>query len=230
MKCWNCESEKDFETKKSLRMHQISSGEYDKEEFNKKIQELETDKDGESSESSSNNSSDSQSNSDGTSGDNNSDTDSSSNIDNSSNDELIDVSSEETTDLDDLISEDGNSDSSSEDSTSEPTRKGLDSAINDGWGRIATIDLDPEEEETTNTRKNIAGLAEDVGLGQNVKWYYEEELKGDTDDPKKALMGSLIMAMVMTLTVRPELAQKIQKEVKKNKSSTPDTTEDKEDE
>jgi hypothetical protein len=234
MKCWKCDKDKDFDSKKSLRMHQISSGEYDKDEFNEKFDEK-SDSIDEMDES------ESEDNGSGDGGDDlqavaEEDSEDDGQDKEESSVKLEDVSgSSESTDLDKLVEGSSDEDDSDEvdvDGSSSSERKGLDTAINNAWGRIATIDLPPEEDETSNMRKNIQGLAEDVGLGHNAKWYYEEELKGDTDDPKKAVMGSLLLATVMTLSVRPELAQKIRKQMKNKSSSTSkadkseDTTED----
>lgn len=120
-------------------------------------------------------------------------------------DDLLDVGQMEEKDLDELIDETDQETDSSEESTQS---KGLDTAINQAWGRIFTIDLDPEEEETSNIRKNLQGLAEDVGLGQNAAHYYEEELKGQTDDPRSQMLGSLVLAAVLSASMRPDLVQK----------------------
>lgn len=120
--------------------------------------------------------------------------------------DLLGVDEMEETDLDDLIDETEEEIDSSEESTQS---KGLDTAVNQAWGRIFTIDLDPEEEETSNIRKNLQGLAEDVGLGQNAAHYYEEELKGQTDDPRSQMLGSLVLAAVLSASMRPDLVQKV---------------------
>lgn len=223
MKCWECGKD-GFESKKSLRMHQISSNEYDKDEFNEKIEQLQDTTESEQGQ---------EEESESLETDADDDVVKKTNDDKDKDEEspkLEDVSGGmESTDLDKLVeeSQDGdNSDESDVEQGSTTDKKGLDTAINNAWGRLATIDLDPEDDETTNMRKNIQGLAEDVGLGHNAKWYYEEELKGDTDDPKKAVMGSLLLATVMTLSVRPELAQKIQKEMKNRKSNKSQQLED----
>lgn len=116
-----------------------------------------------------------------------------------------------TQSLDDLVQEADEEAEDEEDSDSSSSRKGLDTAINKGWGRILTADLDPEDEETSNIRKNLQGLAEDVGLGENAKHYYEEEIKGGETDPKSELMGSLVLALALSLSMRPDLPQKLKK-------------------
>lgn len=116
-----------------------------------------------------------------------------------------------TQSLDDLVQEADEETEDEEDSDSSSSRKGLDTAINKGWGRILTADLDPEDEETSNIRKNLQGLAEDVGLGENAKHYYEEEIKGGETDPKSELMGSLVLALALSLSMRPDLPQKLKK-------------------
>ena len=119
----------------------------------------------------------------------------------------------DTQSLDDLVKEADEESEDDEESSSSTDRKGLDTAINKGWGRILTADLDPEDEETSNIRKNLQGLAEDVGLGENAKHYYEEEIKGGETDPKGELIGSLILAVALSLSMRPDLPQKIQKKL-----------------
>lgn len=196
-------------------MHQISSNEYDKDEFNEKVED-QTDKIEKEEKSKDQPLEEDANNNDDEKVDDDQDSDQQ-----KDSVRLEDVSGGmEETDLDQLIeeSDDVEADDSDDVDISSTEKKGLDTAINNAWGRIATIDLDPDDEETTNMRKNIQGLAEDVGLGHNAKWYYEEELKGDTDDPKKAVMGSLLLATVMTLSVRPELAQKMQRELKNKRS------------
>jgi hypothetical protein len=116
-----------------------------------------------------------------------------------------------TQSLDDLVQEADEETQDEGDSDSSSSRKGLDTAINKGWGRILTADLDPEDEETSNIRKNLQGLAEDVGLGENAKHYYEEEIKGGETDPKSELMGSLVLALALSLSMRPDLPQKLKK-------------------
>jgi len=122
---------------------------------------------------------------------------------------LLEVEDMEETDLDDLVEEAGEE---VEEETQEgtPTQgKGLNTAINNAWGRIFTVDLDPEEPETNNVRKNLKGLAEDVGLGENAKKYYEENLSQDTENPKSQLIGSLILAIVLSASMRPDLMKKL---------------------
>jgi len=122
--------------------------------------------------------------------------------------DLESVSSMEETDLDTLVNEvEEGEDHKGE--TEKTPRKGLDDAINKGWGRLLTADLDPEDEEVSNMRKNLQGLAEDVGLGENAKHYYDEHLSGDSDDPRTALLGSLVLAGMLSLSLRPELGKKL---------------------
>lgn len=91
---------------------------------------------------------------------------------------------------------------------------GLESAVNNAWGRIFTMDLDPDDQETENVRKNLAGLAEDVGLGQNVNRFYQERLRSDGEmSPEKAVATSVILAAVISLAQRPDLAKKMKKKM-----------------
>lgn len=121
------------------------------------------------------------------------------------------VGEEQTVNLEKHLS--GSSSSSSSSDEDSQDRKGLDEAVNAAWGRLWTMDLPPEGkhkgQDVSNIRKNLQGLAHDIGLGQNAKWYYEEEIKGQTDDPKKAVFGSLFMAVLLTAPMRPDLVEKV---------------------
>jgi len=72
--------------------------------------------------------------------------------------DLLGVDEMEETDLDDLIDETEEEIDSSEESTQS---KGLDTAVNQAWGRIFTIDLDPEEEETAEETDPFEWVTED---------------------------------------------------------------------
>lgn len=127
--------------------------------------------------------------------------------------DLNEVGSMEGNDLDTLVKE-AEEGEDHEPETDKSTRTGLDTAINNGWGRLLTADLDPEDEEVENMRKNLKGLAEDVGLGENAKHYYDEHLSGESDDPKTALLGSLALATILSLSLRPDLGQKLMSKAK----------------
>lgn len=122
--------------------------------------------------------------------------------------DLESVGSMEGTDLDSLVNE-ADEGEDHEPQKEESTRTGLDTAINKGWGRLLTADLDPDDEEVKNMRKNLKGLAQDVGLGENAKHYYDEHLSGDSDDPRQALLGSLVLAAMLSLSLRPDLGKKL---------------------
>jgi len=132
--------------------------------------------------------------------------------------DLEEVGEMDGTDLDTLL-EKADEGQDHEGETEETPRTGLDTAINKGWGRLLTADLDPEDDEVSNMRKNLQGLADDVGLGENAKHYYDEHLSGNSDDPKTALLGSLFLATILSLSLRPDLGKKLIKKAKESRSN-----------
>jgi len=96
-----------------------------------------------------------------------------------------------------------------EDALDEVDRKGLDKAVNEAWGSVFTLDMEPDSEDRDNLKTNLSQLAEDVGLGENVKWYADEHLFTDEEQtPRQALITSLILASILSLGMRPDLAKK----------------------
>lgn len=121
--------------------------------------------------------------------------------------------SEESTDNSaedhDTVSTEQESAEELEEALDQVDKKGLDEAVNNLWGRIWTIDKDPEDEEAENIRKNLSAMAEDVGLGENAKWWADENLFTDEEQtPQQALMTSLLMASVVSLGMREDLLKK----------------------
>jgi hypothetical protein len=199
MKCWKCDSDKDFDSKKSLRTHQIAKGNYDKESFEKKFENNKVDE-GEQEE------------------EEDEPADSTEELEEEETDsvelENVDEDMEEL-DMDDVIEE---SEDEEDDSESSEKPKGIESMVNDGYGSLAVIGM-PEKEEgqKDDLREDLQQLAKDVGLGRNAKWYYEEELKGNSDDPQKALIGSALIVLAATVAQRPDLRTKIDEKVREKK-------------
>lgn len=94
--------------------------------------------------------------------------------------------------------------------------EGFATGVNNAFGRIFTLDLDPEEEDTSQLRQQLTGLAEDVRLGHNASRFFQEYVfTSEEPDPKMALMGSSIAAVGLAVAVRPELAEKLKKKTKR---------------
>lgn len=91
---------------------------------------------------------------------------------------------------------------------------GFRTAINNAFGRILTLDLDPGNEETDRLRRQLQGLAEDVRLGHNANRFLQKYVmtKGEPD-PKTALFGSTVAALALALAIRPELPSKLKAQV-----------------
>lgn len=94
----------------------------------------------------------------------------------------------------------------------EPARSGAawDDSINQAWGMIWASDKEVNTAEWEEASDKAAAIAEKANLGTNLEWYIEENfMKRDEEDPKSALIMSLIMAFGMTLPQRPEVMKKI---------------------
>ena len=97
----------------------------------------------------------------------------------------------------------------------EEEEEGFGTAINNAFGRILTIDLEPDKDKTKNLRKQLKGLAEDVRLGKNANRFLQEYVFTDEEpDPKTALLGSTISALALAVAIRPDLITKIKNKVK----------------
>lgn len=116
--------------------------------------------------------------------------------------------------LDDDEDDDGDDGDSGADTPTESTettpepqgRKGLAESVNTLYGHALTFDMDEDDPETSETRDKLTQIAEDVTLGENAAWFYEEKIADAGElTPGKALLFSLIMAVVLGAMQRPDL-------------------------
>ena len=112
---------------------------------------------------------------------------------------------------------------SSSDLESGPSRSDWADSINQGWGMIWSADKEPNTDEWEESTEKVAAIAEQANLGENVSWYIEENFMSEKDDdPKSALVMSLIMAGVMTLPQRPDAVEKIKSAVQPDEDEKED--------
>lgn len=103
-------------------------------------------------------------------------------------------------------------------------------SINQGWGMLWASDKEVGTKEWEDTTEKIATVAEQANLGENMSWYIRENLMSEKeDDPKSALMMSLLMAAVMTLPQRPDAVKRIKNELQNGSRSKNKSEESKED-
>lgn len=92
-------------------------------------------------------------------------------------------------------------------------RVGLGQAVNNVYGTVFSLEPDEDGDWVPDDGKKetFNQLAEDVGLGQNVAHWYKEEIQAEPGevDPQRAMIGSLVLALVLGLAQRPEYVHKL---------------------
>lgn len=120
---------------------------------------------------------------------------------------------EKEIDVEEIIDEDDLQEPDQE----EPSGDGFATGVNKAFGRVFTLDLDPDKEDASRLRKQLQGLAEDVRLGHNTARFARTYVFTDDEpDPKTALLGSTVAACGMAIAIRPELIQKLRQKINQN--------------